>query len=138
VGHPGETDEDFQELMAFVKTAEFDRVGVFKYSLEEGTPSFTMAGQVPDDVKETRYAELMALQQGISLRRNQAFIGKTIRAIYTGESSESEFLGSARHEGQAPEIDGEILVRDGRANPGDFCQIKIVDAFEYDLLGEIV
>jgi len=138
VGHPGETDEDFAELLTFVKTSEFDRVGVFKYSCEEGTPSFTMAGQVPDEVKETRYAELMAMQQDISLHRNQAFIGKTIRAIYTGESSESEFLGSARHEGQAPDIDGEILIRDGSAKPGEFCQVKIVDAFEYDLLGEIV
>lgn len=138
VGHPGETDEDFQELLAFVKASEFDRVGVFKFSPEEGTPSFAMTGQVPDEIKAARFDELMALQQGISLGRNRAFVGKTIRAIYTGESKESEFLGSARHEGQAPDIDGEILIRDGRAKLGEFCQVKIVDAFEYDLLGEIV
>lgn len=140
VGHPGETDADFQELKKFITETEFDRVGIFKFSQEEGTPSFDMAGQVAEEVKQTRYDELMHLQQGISLKKNRSLIGKTMRAIYEGAAKQSDLLGSARHEGQAPDIDGEILIRDGRdhAKKGDFCNIKIVDAFEYDLLGEIV
>lgn len=140
VGHPGETDDDFQELKKFVTQSEFDRVGIFKFSREEGTPSFDMAGQVSDDVKQARYDELMSLQQEISLKKNRALIGKTVRALYEGDSQQTDFLGSARHQGQAPDIDGEILIRDGRdtVKKGDFCNVKIVDAFEYDLLGEII
>lgn len=138
VGHPGETKEDFAELKKFVKDYEFDRVGVFKFSPEDGTPSFNMKGTVKEEVKEERLEEIMSVQQKISLKKNKKFIGKTIRAIYEGPSEQSELLGSARHQGQAPDIDGEILIRDGSAKPGDFCNVKIVDAFEYDLLGEIV
>lgn len=140
VGHPGETKQDFEELKTFIKTAEFDRVGVFKFSPEEGTPAYKMNEQVAEEIKEERYNEIMALQQEISIRKNQSWIGKTVRALYEGNSKQSDLLGSARHQGQAPEIDGEILIRDGRdqVNVGEFCQIKIVDAYEYDLLGEIV
>ena len=140
VGHPGETKQDFSELKKFVKDYEFDRVGVFKFSPEEGTPSFNMKGNVKEKIKEERFGELMKLQQKISLKKNKSWIGKTIRAIYEGPSKESELLGRARHQGQAPDIDGVVLIRDGqdKARIGDFCNVKIVDAFEYDLLGEIV
>lgn len=138
VGHPGETAEDFAELKKFVKDAEFDRVGVFKYSLEEGTPSHDMTGQVDEELKNERRQEIMEIQQAISHRKNQSYIGKTMRAIYEGPSEQSKFLGSARHQGQAPEIDGEILIRDGSAQVGAFCNVRIVDALEYDLIGEIV
>lgn len=138
VGHPGETEQDFNELKKFITDFEFDRVGVFKYSLEEGTPSYNMALQVAEEIKQARHDELMQIQQNISLKKNKVHIGKTLKAIFTGSSEQSEFLGSARHQGQAPDIDGEILIRDGNAKPGDFCQVKIVDAFEYDLLGEVL
>ena len=138
VGHPGETDQDFEELKNFIHDTEFDRVGVFKFSPEEGTPSFDMKGLVDESLKTSRLAEIMSLQQKISLKKNKNLVGKTIRAIYEGPSEQSEYFGTARHQGMAPDIDGEILIRDGEANLGKFCQVKIVDAFEYDLLGEIV
>lgn len=138
VGHPGETEEDFAELLQFVKTAKFDRVGVFKYSPEDGTPSCTMPDPVPDKIKKERHDTLMAEQQKISLTKNKSLVGKTVRSLLEGLSKESDLLWSARHAGQAPEIDGEILIRDGSAPVGHFCNVKIVDAFEYDLLGEIV
>jgi ribosomal protein S12 methylthiotransferase len=138
VGHPGETDADFEELRTFIGDAEFDRVGVFKFSPEEGTPSFTMSGPVEEKIKSARLAELMRLQQKISLKKNKALVGKTLKALYEGPSEQSEYLGTARFEGMAPDIDGEILIRDGNAKPGEFCRVKIVDAFEYDLLGEVV
>ena len=136
-GHPGETDSDFTELMDFVRATEFDRVGVFKYSPEEGTPSHDMPDQVPDEIKTERFDALMTQQQKISSKKNKSFVGQTLTALLEGPAKESEFLWSARHAGQAPEIDGEILIRDGSAPIGQFCQVKIVDAFEYDLLGEI-
>ena len=138
VGHPGETDQDFEELKNFIHDTAFDRVGVFKFSPEEGTPSFDMKGLVDESLKTSRLAEIMSLQQKISLKKNKNLVGKTIRAIYEGPSEQSEYFGTARHQGMAPDIDGEILIRDGKVSMGEFCQVKIVDAFEYDLLGEIV
>lgn len=138
VGHPGETEEDFKQLMDFIATSEFDRVGAFKFSPEEGTPSHDMTGTVPDNVKEERLTAVMALQQEISRKKNRALIGKTVKALFEGASKQSEFLGSARHEGMAPDIDGEVLIRDGSPAKGSFCSVKIVDAFEYDLLGEVL
>lgn len=138
VGHPGETKKDFDELMEFVTGAEFDRVGVFQYSPEEGTPSALMPDQVPNNVKQDRFDTLMSAQQKISLAKNKNLVGKTLKALLEGPSKESDLLLAARHAGQAPDIDGEILIRDGSAPAGNFCNVKIVDAFEYDLLGEIV
>lgn len=137
VGHPGETESDFAGLMDFVEKTRFDRVGVFKYSPEDGTPSFAMSDQVDETTKQERYDALMTQQQKISREKNQSFVGKTLKAILEGPSKESDLLLAARHAGQAPDIDGEILIRDGSAPVGQFCNIKIVDAFEYDLLGEI-
>lgn len=138
VGHPGETETDFEELLHFLRFAEFDRVGVFRYSPEEGTPSFHMKDPVSEKIKNERYDRVMSLQQEISLRKNKRFLGKTLTALFEGTSAQSKFLGSARHAGQAPEIDGEILINEGYAKVGEFCQVKIVEAFEYDLLGKIV
>lgn len=137
-GHPGETEEDHQQLKQFIKDMEFDRVGIFKYSPEDGTPSYYMPNTVEEEIKDERLDELMTIQKEISLKNNQKLIGKTVKAILEGRSKESDLLLCARHEGQAPEIDGEILIRDGSADVGNFCQVKIVDAFEYDLLGEII
>jgi len=138
VGHPGETEKDYQELKKFIKETEFDRVGIFKYSNEEGTPSNTMNGKVPEEIKQKRYNELMECQQKISKKKNQALMGKTLKVLLEGPSQESDLLLQGRTHGQAPDIDGVVLIRDGSAPVGDFCQVKIVDAFEYDLLGEII
>lgn len=138
VGHPGETDQDFGELLDFIKKTKFDRIGVFPYSPEEGTPSFEMNKQVETHVKEKRVHELMSIQQKISLRKNKTLVGKTVTALLEGPSKESNLFLSARHQGQAPDIDGEILIRKGQAKIGDFCDVKIVEAHEYDLIGEIV
>jgi ribosomal protein S12 methylthiotransferase len=138
VGHPGETEDDFKQLKDFIQQSEFDRVGIFQFSNEEGTPSFNMKPAVPEDLAKERRDELMAMQKEISLKKNKALIGKTLKVLFEGKSDESELLMQGRYYGQAPGIDGVVLIRDGKANLGDFCDVKIVDAFEYDLLGEIV
>lgn len=138
VGHPGETDLDFKELKKFVIASKFDRVGVFKYSHEEGTPSYYMDNQIDDELKQDRMNELLSIQKEISLNKNKKMIGKTLKVLFEGQSKESDLLYQGRYYGQAPEIDGDILIRSGQAKLGEFCNVKIVDAFEYDLLGEIV
>jgi len=138
VGHPGETESDFEKLKSFLKEIEFDRVGVFKYSNEEGTSSYDMADHVEEEVMDERLHELMCIQKEISLKKNKSLIGKTVKVLFEGESQESELLYQGRTYGQAPDIDGVVLIRSGSAKIGSFCDVKIVDAFEYDLLGEIV
>src|SRR5215207_9766511 len=118
VGYPGETDAEFNELLDFVRDLKFDRVGAFKYSFEVGTPSAELPNQVPDEVKEERWNTLMELQQGISLAKNQALVGKTmdvlVEAHGEAEDDEGELTGDtislARSYRDAPEIDGYVLV----------------------------
>lgn len=138
VGHPGETDEDFEQLEKFICESEFDRVGIFKFSQEEGTAAFDMNAQVEDAVKEERFHRLMSLQKEISTRKNKALIGKTLKVLVEGPSDESDLLWQGRYHGQAPDIDGVVLINEGSAPVGEFCQVKITDAFDYDLLGKIV
>src|SRR5690606_37988671 len=107
VGYPGETDEEFEELMQFIEDLRFDRVGAFTYSYEIGTPSAELPGQVPDDVKEARRDLLMQTQQGISLQRNQALVGKTLGVLVEGKDKHISLGRSYR---DAPEIDGMVLV----------------------------
>lgn len=137
-GYPGETDTAFSRLVDFVRNMEFDRVGIFTFSREEETPSYHLEGQLPEKIKNERCDILMKTQQKVSLEKNKRLIGKTLKVLYEGSSSQSEFLGSGRFYGQAPDIDGEVLIRSGTAKLGEFVDVKIVDAFEYDLLGEIV
>lgn len=137
VGHPGETHEDFIQLRDFIKNTKFDRVGVFKYSHEEGTPSFYMANQLAEEIKNERHHELMTLQRSISLSKNRSLIGKTMKVLLENPPKESEFKNQGRYFGQAPEIDGKVLIRKGQAPIGKFCSVKIVAAQEYDLVGEI-
>ncbi|MFH1356913.1 MAG: 30S ribosomal protein S12 methylthiotransferase RimO [bacterium] len=138
VGHPGETDKDFDQLHKFIKDYEFQHVGVFKYSNEEGTPSFNMPDHVSDKIMEERLHILMSAQKEISQKLNQQYIGKTIKVLFEGESQETELLYQGRHAGQAPDIDGITLINSGSASIGSFCDVKITEAFEYDVLGEIV
>ena len=141
-GFPGETNEDFQELLQFIKNVEFDRVGVFTYSDEEGTPAFDLPDKVPAKVAKQRQARLMKEQARISKKRNKGRIGDTVRVLFEGEANESELLWQGRMETQAPDIDGCILINDAPEGlvpePGDFVDVLLTDAHEYDLVGQIV
>jgi ribosomal protein S12 methylthiotransferase len=141
-GFPGETDADFEELLAFVKNVEFDRVGVFTYSDEEGTPAYNLPSKVEPKIAKQRRARLMKEQAKISRRKNKARIGKTVSVLFEGESKESELLWQGRMETQAPDIDGCVLISDApeglTPQPGDLVNVLITDAQEYDLVGRIV
>jgi ribosomal protein S12 methylthiotransferase len=131
VGYPGETDEEFQALLDFVAGIAFDRVGVFSYSREEGTPAADLPGQVPDQVKEERYQRLMELQQGVSLARNRQMIGRTLDVLVEGSG---EALSVGRSYRDAPEVDGLVLVRE-ELSMGEIVPVLITGAMEYDLIG---
>ncbi|MDQ2920037.1 MAG: 30S ribosomal protein S12 methylthiotransferase RimO [Acidobacteriota bacterium] len=141
-GFPGETEDDFEELLAFVKNVEFDRVGVFTYSDEEGTPAYDLPDKVDPKIAKQRRARLMKEQSRISRKRNRAKIGDTVRVLFEGESSESELLWQGRMETQAPDIDGCILINDApegfAPSSGDFVNVLITEAQQYDLVGRIV
>ncbi len=141
-GFPGETEEDFEELLAFVKNVEFDRVGVFTYSDEEGTPAYELPGKVDPKVARKRRDRLMRAQSRISLRRNRARVGETLRVLFEGPSEETDLLWQGRAETQAPEIDGCVLINDApdglAPEPGQFFNVEITEAQEYDLVGRIV
>lgn len=135
VGFPGETEEEFNELKAFVKDIKFDKLGVFKYSQEEDTPAAKMEGQIDDDIKEIRFEELMLIQQQVSIEKNKAKVGNTYKVIVEGVRDEYYY---GRSYEMAPEIDGEILFKcDKMLNIGDFIDITITDALEYDLIGVV-
>jgi ribosomal protein S12 methylthiotransferase len=135
VGFPGETDEEFQELVEFVKTVRFNRLGVFKYSQEEGTSAFNLTGQVPEKVKQSRFNTIMKLQKSISFQLNKLFIGKQLD-ILIEEKSEDGFLG--RTEFDAPEIDGAVYIKTkNKFKIGQIVKGKIIDALEYDLIAEV-
>jgi len=138
VGFPGETEEQFEELLDFVKTHRFDRVGCFKYSPEEGTPGGKMQEQVDENVKQDRHDRLMSLQQEISKEKHATFIGKTLEVLVEGYSEETDLLLQGRMSQQAPDIDGVVLINDGSANVGDMVKVHITESMEYDLIGEIV
>ncbi|HRF97350.1 MAG TPA: radical SAM protein, partial [Aggregatilineales bacterium] len=144
VGYPGETDEEFAGLMKFVKDLEFDRVGAFKYSYEIGTPSADLPSHVPDDVKQNRYDQLMELQQGISLKKNQAMMGKTIPVLIegygTGEDEDGNDTGDKLSLGRsyrdAPEIDGYVII-EGELPVGEIIPVRITGATTYDLFATV-
>lgn len=138
VGFPGETEENFQELMDYVREFEFDYAGVFKYSREEDTVAYNLPNQVPEEIKEKRYAELVNLQSEIAERKNRRFLGEEIEVMIDGVSSESEYLLEGRTRGQALEIDGKVLTTDGTAKPGEIVKVKFEQNFEYDFVGPIV
>ena len=135
VGFPGETEDQFQELLEFVEETEFDRLGAFAYSPEEGTPAAKMPDQVPEEIKQERLDRLMTLQQRISLKRNRVRIGSVEQVLVTDTDNNGNILGRSSRE--APETDGEIYVSCGEARPqpGQFIPIRILSAEEYDLRG---
>ena len=140
-GFPGETEADFEALMGFVKNVEFDRVGVFTYSDEEGTPAFALPDKVPGRIAARRRSALMKQQARISRRKNKQRVGEVVRVLFEGESKESELLWQGRMETQAPDIDGCVLINDVPdgvlPEPGDFVNVEITEAHEYDLIGRI-
>ncbi|MDQ3906883.1 MAG: 30S ribosomal protein S12 methylthiotransferase RimO [Acidobacteriota bacterium] len=141
-GFPGETDQDFAELLQFVRNVEFDRVGVFTYSDEEGTPAFELGDKVDPKIARRRRDALMREQKKISRRRNRARVGQTLRVLFEGASAETDLLWQGRAEGQAPDIDGGVLINDApegfTPRVGDFVNVRVTGAHEYDLVGEIV
>jgi ribosomal protein S12 methylthiotransferase len=136
VGFPGETDDDFVELVDFVERNRFERLGVFQFSPEEGTPAAGMAKQVPRHIKERRFRRIMEVQQGISLDHNSQLIGRRV-AVLVDESVEEHGTLKGRMSTQAPEIDGQVTVVGGCASAGDMVDIRITKADPYDLEGEM-
>jgi len=142
-GFPGETEEDFTELLAFVREMEFERVGVFTYSDEEGTHAFDLADKVDAQTAKRRAKRLMKEQERISLRGNKRRVGSTERVLFEGTSKETDLLWQGRLETQAPDIDGCVLINDAPEdlsfpNPGDFVNVLITEAHAHDLVGHIV
>ncbi len=137
VGHPGETDADFDELCEFVRWAEFDRVGVFRYSVEEGTSAGEMDDQVPEEVAEARRRELLAVQRPISRAKQELLVGTDLEVLVEGVSDESDLLLQGRWYGQAPEIDGKVYLANGEARPGELRKAFVTQAADYDLVADL-
>ena len=136
-GFPGETEADFAELCDFVQTVEFDHVGVFTYSHEEGTAAHALGDDVPARTKAARQRKLMALQQKIVARRHRRRLGERVQVLVDGPSSEHELAWTGRLAGQAPEIDPIVYLTDGDPEvlrPGDLIEAEIVDSRGYDLV----
>ncbi|MEO8573252.1 MAG: 30S ribosomal protein S12 methylthiotransferase RimO [Pyrinomonadaceae bacterium] len=141
-GFPGETEEDFEELMAFVRNCRFDNLGVFTYSDEEGTPAFDLPNKVDAKIAKQRRSRLMKEQAKISKQLNKSKVGNTYKVLFEGLSQESDLLFQGRLQGQAQEIDGYILINDMpedfQPNVGSIYDVRITAAHEYDLVGEII
>jgi ribosomal protein S12 methylthiotransferase len=140
VGFPGETDRDFEELVDFVRAQQFDRVGVFTYFQEEGTHAATLPGQVPEAVRLERQAELMRVQAEISRARNEALVGQVHTVLVDGPAEEDDRIPAGRLATQAPDVDGQVLLdeADEDVRPGQFRQVQITAASDYDLVGRVV
>ena len=142
VGFPGEREEDFEELVDFVRAVEFDRVGVFTYSDEENSAAVELDEKVDEKVARNRERRLMKEQARISRRKNRKLVGQRVKVLLEGKSKESDLLLEGRMETQAPEIDGSILINDAPegadVRPGEFVTVEITEAHEHDLIGSIV
>jgi ribosomal protein S12 methylthiotransferase len=138
VGFPGETEEDFQELLDFVKEMRFERVGVFQYSHEENTSAYEMEDNIAPEIKEDRTNRLMELQREISAELNHEKIGRAMKVLIDRKES-GYFVG--RSEFDSPEVDNEVLI-EAKGNTylriGDFANVSIIDSTEYDLFGELL
>jgi len=133
VGYPGETEAEFQVLLDFIREVQFDRVGAFQYSLEGGTTAEPLGDPVPPEIKQNRWEQLMELQQGISLSRNQAFVGRILDVLIEGQG---EGLSLGRSYRDAPEIDGLVIIEE-EIPVGDMVPVRITGAMAYDLTGVI-
>lgn len=138
VGHPGETEAEFQELCDFVEWARFEHVVAFRYSDEEGSISRDLEGKVPAKIAEARHRKLMRIQRRIAGELNEAMIGRELEVLVEGTSDEHEYVMMGRHRGQAPEIDGQVYLSGGEAFPGTMRRVVIEQAADYDLVGELI
>lgn len=138
VGHPGETDADFAELVEFVEWARFDNVGVFKYSDEETAKSFSQDAKVKPLTISNRWRKLMSVQRKIARKKNRALIGRELDVLVEGPSEEHELVMAGRHAGQAPEIDGQVYLSGGEVERGQIRRVKITQASDYDLVGDVI
>ena len=138
VGFPGETEEHFRDLLAFVERARFDHLGAFAYSPEEGTPGAALGNRVPKSTQRRRLRQLLEAQKPIALERRQRLVGRRMAVLVEGACEESEHLLQGRHHGMAPQIDGRVLINDGSAPAGTLAEVEITEAFADDLVGHIV
>lgn len=140
VGFPGETEEQFEELVDFVKLHPLDNVGIFKFSAEAGAHASKLPDQIPDDVKEARYVRLANAQMEVVEQRTDRFIGKRLKVMVEGYHPESELLMRGRFNGQCPEIDGQVIINDGRKVTafGQLYEVEITDVAGYDLIGRVI
>jgi ribosomal protein S12 methylthiotransferase len=138
VGFPGETSEDFKKLLQYVEETRFDRLGVFCYSREEGTPAAEMPDQVSERIKRERHKKLMRTQARVSFKHNRTLVDSEEEVLVEGYSEETELLLKGRSSRQAPDVDGLVYITAGNANVGDIVRLKITDSSDYDLIGEIV
>jgi ribosomal protein S12 methylthiotransferase len=140
VGFPGETEEQFQQLVDFVKKYQLDHVGIFKYSREKGSHADTLPDHLSDSIKNRRYHTLMKAQQKAVKARNSRMVGKTLQVIVEGYHPESKLLMCGRHPGQCPEIDGQVIINDGRKVTafGKRYTLRVTDYSDYDLVGTVL
>jgi ribosomal protein S12 methylthiotransferase len=136
VGFPGETEAAFDNLLAFIEDAAFDRLGVFTYSVEEGTPAATMPDQVPAEVMAERAQQVQELQDRLVWPRQKVLVGTAHTVLVDGPSEDPAFPFEGRTAGQAPEIDGVVYLRNGKLTPGRFADVRIVEVDGYELVGE--
>ena len=138
VGFPGETNDDFKKLLQFVEETRFDRLGVFCYSREDGTPAAEMPDQVSERIKRERHKKLMRTQARVSFKHNRTLVDSEEDVLVEGYSEETELLLKGRSSRQAPDVDGLVYITAGNANVGDIVRLKITDSSDYDLIGEII
>jgi len=138
VGFPGETEKKFQKLLEFVRETQFDLLGVFRYSREEGTAAANMKGQVSERIKDRRYHQIMRLQKRISLQKQKKQIGSRMEVLVERPGKSSGVLWEGRTQGQAPEVDGITFLTKGSCRPGEIVEAQINEATSYDLYGEVL
>lgn len=140
VGFPGETEEDFERLLEGIKAVRFNHLGIFRYSDEEGTPAFRLKDKVDQEVIEERFDRLYEVQREIARELNSQFVGQTINVLVEGEHEDTELLIVGRHEGQAPDIDGKVIINDmngAELKIGDMVKVEITEVLDYDLVGRV-
>jgi ribosomal protein S12 methylthiotransferase len=138
VGYPGEGDQEFHELLEFIKEAHFERLGMFTYSNEESSHAITLSGQIPEEIKERRFREGMVLQQEISKQNNEKLMGRTFSVLIEDEEEKKPLTYRGRSYMDAPEVDGLVYVDVPSGvvlSPGEFVSVKVTSAQEYDLHG---
>lgn len=138
VGFPGETEEDFNTLLEGIKKAKFDHLGVFKYSDEEGTPAYKLQPKISQEVIDERFEIIYEAQREIVREINQKYIGRVLNVLIEGYHEDTDLLLQGRHEGQAPDIDGKVIINDGFAQVGEIVPVEITEVLDYDLVGKIL